>query len=142
MSGAREGVDDFGPMPLPKVKLSVDDPSLEEYNRGRDILSNGWARYGSSSLLTKDAASAEWTPEQVMLEAGRATKDWLAGISGRPQTTRTTIPNNTLQDRQQRKQNLKPMPQARTARPATVETEDDSPQAAVRAIQKSRGQAY
>jgi hypothetical protein len=81
VSGAREGANDFGPMPLPKVKLSVDDPSLEEYNRGRDILANGWHRYGNTSLLAKDAASVEWTPEQVKF--GEAAMDELQRITGK-----------------------------------------------------------
>jgi len=82
----------------------------------------------------------EWTPEQVMLEAGRVTREWVTGISGRPRNP--TLQNNTLQDRQQRKQNLKPMPQSRTARPAPVEPIDDSAAAAVAEMRKARGQAY
>jgi hypothetical protein len=81
VSGARENMPDFGPMPLPKVKLSLDDPSLEEFQRSRDVLENGWSRYQSSSLLTRDPSTAEWTPEQTQF--ANAAMDELQRITGK-----------------------------------------------------------
>lgn len=84
----------------------------------------------------------EWTPAQVMLQAGEQTRAWLKSMGVTPKTAAPSgeQPNN----RQQRKQNLVPMPQARSARPAVAkaEEEDNSPQAQMAEIRKSRGQPY
>jgi hypothetical protein len=82
----------------------------------------------------------EWTPEQVMLEAGAQTREWLkklgAPVRGQPAGAQ---PNN----RQQRKQTLVPMPQPRSVRPvAAAEEPGQTPQEAMAEIRKSRGQQY
>jgi hypothetical protein len=84
----------------------------------------------------------EWSPEQVMLEAGKQTRDWVKSL-GQVAGKRTGVVQ--LSDtRQQLKQNLKPMPQSRSARPAPAQDDnaDQSPQDAMAEIRKSRGQAY
>ena len=87
----------------------------------------------------------DWTPEQVMMEAGKKTQEWLDSIGGKKPTPRANTGNvRTLEQRQQVKQNLTPMPQSRSATPvrATEADADDSPQGAVADIRKARGQAY
>jgi hypothetical protein len=81
-----------------------------------------------------------WTPQQVMFEAGKQTREWMKNL-GVP--VKGTAPADAPNNRQQRKQNLVPMPQARSARPAPTEEEaDQSPQAALAEIRKLRGQPY
>ena len=86
------------------------------------------------------AANPTWTPGQVMNEAGKQTRDWLKSIGVAP---KTAAPKSESTN-QQRKQNLVPMPQARTVRPAVAKTEeaDDSPQNIMAELRKSRGQPY
>jgi hypothetical protein len=103
---------------------------------------------GDSDLFTladrKTEAIAKenpsWTPGQVMLEAGKQTREWLQSLGAPVKTVPGGQPNN----RQQRKQNLVPMPQARTARPATTEEapREQTPAEQMAEIRKSRGQAY
>jgi hypothetical protein len=80
-----------------------------------------------------------WTPGQVMLEAGKQTREWLKSI-GAP--VKTVPGGEQPSNRQQRKQTLVPMPQARTARPAPAEgeTREQTPAEAMAEIRKSRGQ--
>jgi len=85
----------------------------------------------------------EWDPGQVMLEAGRQTREWLKSI-GAP-VKDTAAPNaqsGTTSNRQQRKEGLRPMPATRTARPAPTDTKEDSysPADAIAEIRRSRGQ--
>jgi hypothetical protein len=85
----------------------------------------------------------EWTPVQVMLEAGRQTREWLTSIGAKP----AAVPNPKLPAsvdpvRQQRKENLVPMPQPRGQRALATQSDeaDDSPTATLAEIRKSRGQ--
>lgn len=86
-------------------------------------------------------ANPDWGPEQVMLEAGEQTRAWVKSMGGK-------VPAPTVvrlsPERQQVKNNLKPMPQARTARPAAAQdaNADQSPQDVMAEMRKSRGQAY
>jgi hypothetical protein len=90
-----------------------------------------------------DAIAAEhpdWTPGQVMVEAGKQTREWLKSI-GAPVRTATNggqHPSN----RQQRKEGLRPMPTPRQARPAQAPEQSDrqSPSDAVAEMRKARGQ--
>lgn len=81
----------------------------------------------------------DWSPGQVMMEAGKQTRNWVAGISGKPVSTVAS-----LSTRQQVKQTLKPMPQSRAARPAPAQdaNEGTSPQDVMADIRKARGQDY
>lgn len=84
----------------------------------------------------------DWSPGKVMMEAGKQTREWLAVRSGRSPTP--TPGEGQPNKRQIAKQNLKPMPQSRSARPAVPANENDgqSPQDALNEIRKSRGQPY
>jgi hypothetical protein len=88
-----------------------------------------------------------WTPEQIMLEAGRQTREWLEGKAGKQTASPTPArPANYQQgqQRQQAKQKLVPVPVSRTVRPVLESTtdDDDSPAAVLREARKARGQAY
>ncbi len=84
-------------------------------------------------------ANPSWAPGQVMLEAGKQTREWLKSI-GAP--VKAGPSGEQPSNRQQRKQTLVPMPQARSARPAPAEDESQgqTPAAALAEIRKSRGQ--
>jgi hypothetical protein len=104
---------------------------------------------GDSDLFAladrKTTAIAEenptWTPGQVMLEAGKQTREWMKNL-GVP--VKGATPADAPNNRQQRKQNLVPMPQPRSVRPAPTEAEEgeQTPLNALAEIRKSRGQAY
>jgi hypothetical protein len=82
----------------------------------------------------------EWAPEQVMVEAGRQTHEWMKSI-GIPVRA---VPNGgqSPSNRQQRKEGLRPMPTPRQARPAQAPEQSDrqSPSDAVAEMRKARGQ--
>jgi hypothetical protein len=92
------------------------------------------------------AEHSDWTPEQIMLEAGRQTREWLEQKTGKklviPSTGRTQ--EEASRKRQETKQQLRPMPVSRTVIPAAQVDDgaDDSPQSALADIRNSRGQAY
>lgn len=81
----------------------------------------------------------DWSPGQVMMEAGRLTREWVAELSGKP-VGKTVV--QMSQSRQQLKQSLKPMPSARSARPAAAADANEEPSAqdVLAEIRKSRGQ--
>jgi hypothetical protein len=83
----------------------------------------------------------EWKPEQVFLEAGKRTNEWIVSMGGKPKT-KVTPPSDLDSRRQQAKQKLTPMPQARSARPAPVAdaNADDSPGGYLAEMRKARGQ--
>jgi hypothetical protein len=85
------------------------------------------------------AANPSWTPEAVMLEAGKQTREWVTRLGGKAHPS--SQPTN---NRQQRKETLVPMPQARSVRPAPAKAEetDNSPQGVLAELRKSRGQPY
>lgn len=83
----------------------------------------------------------EWSPEQVMSEAGRLTREWMKGQGMKvpaPPANGGQHPSN----RQQRKENLRPMPTPRAARPAAAveQSATQSPSDAVAEMRKARGQ--
>ena len=86
----------------------------------------------------------DWTPEAVMKEAGRQTREWMKAMGFTPSAPKNgTPPASTDPIRQQRKDNLVPVPQPRSARPAVAEAEEDnSPTGTLAEIRKSRGQPY
>jgi hypothetical protein len=115
---------------------------LSEFNKAYPDIAADPRLYAIADRETETIAQEhpEWTPAQVMLEAGKKTRDWFGGRS------RTTTPNpaDPASKRQQLKQRLTPMPPARSARPAATQdaNADDSPQSAMEQIRKARGQAY
>lgn len=83
----------------------------------------------------------EWSPEQVMSEAGKQTREWMKANGMKvpaPPANGGQHPSN----RQQRKEGLRPMPTTRTARPAVASEQSDrqSPADAVAEMRKARGQ--
>jgi hypothetical protein len=82
------------------------------------------------------AEHPEWTPGQVMNEAGKQTRAWLETLGARTGAAPKPTTSN-----QARKQNLVPMPQARTVRPAAPSDaeKEQSPADIVAEIRRSRG---
>jgi hypothetical protein len=81
----------------------------------------------------------DWSPTQVMLEAGKQTRDWMTERGMKAPVATASQPNL----RQQRKDGLVPMPQARSAaRPAaqTEEEQGQAPQSYMAELRKARGQ--
>lgn len=85
-----------------------------------------------------DAISKEhpdWTPSQVMTEAGLQTRKLVAKLRG-TQVVEPPVQN----DRQARKSNLKPLPQTRSARSgATQPVREPTPQEEFAALRRARG---
>lgn len=80
------------------------------------------------------AEHPEYSPAQVMSEAGKRTRAWLEQFK-----PAAAAPAS---DRQTRKEQLRPMPQARSGKPPVQEPEKPKTQAEILAeIRKSRGQA-
>jgi hypothetical protein len=104
--------------------------------------------YRIADGLTNDIAKehSDWSPSQVMAEAGKQTREWLQSI-GAPAPTPAAAPKGTTKqptDRQTVKQNLRPMPAARTARQPTEPSEQPTrvdPREALMEMRKARGQA-
>lgn len=76
----------------------------------------------------------EWTTTQILTEAGNRTRDYAKGLQK---------PANPLRvNRQERKEQLRPMPQSRAGVPAPKEVEQrTTPAQTLAEIRKSRGQA-
>lgn len=84
------------------------------------------------------AEHPEWSPGEVMLEAGKQTREWLTSMGLKPAAP-TPQPSN----RQQRKEGLRPIPTPRTARPVAVPEEStgrQNPSEVVAEMRKARGQ--
>lgn len=84
-----------------------------------------------------------WTPEQIFAETGRLTREWVAGLTGKP-VVPVVIPAtpDTTSRRAQTKQTLRPMPSSRIERVATNEpTVEDTPASIISELRKARGQA-
>jgi hypothetical protein len=76
----------------------------------------------------------EWTTSQILTEAGNRTRDYAKGL----QKPANPLPAN----RQERKEQLRPMPQSRAGVPAPKEVEQrTTPAQTLAEIRKSRGQA-
>jgi hypothetical protein len=92
------------------------------------------------------AEHPDWSPEQIMLEAGKQAREWLEQKTGKklvvPNQGRTQAEAN--RNRQETKQQLRPMPVSRTVIPTAAidDGADDSPQAQLAEIRKGRGQPY
>lgn len=85
----------------------------------------------------------EWSPSQIMLEAGKQTQEWLTARTGKQPAIAPAAAAGRAKA-QAAKQGLKPMPVSRIARPATVPEApaEQTPQDVVAEIRKTRGQAY
>lgn len=94
-------------------------------------------RYADS--LTEDLGleHPDWTPHQIMTEAGKQTREWVESLK-----TPTSEQEPQPSDREVQKQNLTPMPQAHTGSPPKEEPEpEQTPGSYLDDLRKSRGQA-
>lgn len=151
-SGPQIDVNAVGQMAasIARKEIAVEDTQkaltsgLTKFQETYPEISEGSELYLIADRKTETIAveHPEWSPEQVMLEAGKQTRDWVKSL-GRVAEKRTDVVRLSA-ERQQVKQNLKPMPQSRSARPAPAQDDnaDQSPQDAMAEIRKSRGQAY
>ena len=96
--------------------------------------------YNYTDNLTDQIAEdhPDWTPSQVLLDAGRQTEEWinsLRGVSPKPPVTPITS------IRQTNKQKLRPLPTARVER-VRMDTQDEpqTPAQVIEEIRKARGQ--
>jgi hypothetical protein len=125
--------------------------------RKKDALGDGFTRFqkdypdiaGDSDLFALadrkseviEAEHPDWAPQQIMDEAGKQTRAWMQSMG---MTVKTATRETATRGNQQRKQNLVPMPQPRSAAPARqAEADNDgSPANALAEIRKLRGQPY
>lgn len=83
----------------------------------------------------------EWSPEQVMLEAGKQTREWLETLGAKPAAP---TPQPRLADvRRDRKEGLRPLPAQRSQRQQATKQNEvvETPQSIVAEMRKARGQA-
>lgn len=94
-------------------------------------------RYADSLTNTIADENPTWKPSEVMLEAGKRTREWVQSLKSPEPTAK---PNN---DRQSRKDKLVPMPRSASARRESTPHEEpvETPQSMFAEIRKSRGQA-
>lgn len=86
----------------------------------------------------------EWTPEQVMLEAGRQTTEWVNSIKGvQPEADVHPAKQSLADTRRDRKAGLRPLPAQRSQRQQATKQEvvQDDPRSIVAEMRRSRGQA-
>ena len=94
--------------------------------------------YGAANSMTNVIAveHPEWTPTEIMLEAGKRTQEW-ADKKGQP----VLIEDSNTNDRQTRKDNLVPMPASRSGRQeAPITEEAQTPSAMLAEVRAARGQ--
>ncbi len=138
------------------VHKAKEEIAVESYQRalvsGADAFKKNYPDIAADSDLynfadRKTTAIAEehpeWDPTQVMLEAGKQTREWVAKLSGKTHPIASSAVAD-IAKRQQLKQKLTPMPQSRSARPAPEAdpNADDSPADYMAALRKARGQAF
>lgn len=93
-----------------------------------------------STKIAKD--SPELTPDQVIMEAGKRTRAWVASLKGEKPaaTVDTTVVSESR--RVANKQQLRPVPPARIARaPAAEAAQQETPQSILAEMKAARGQA-
>jgi hypothetical protein len=99
--------------------------------------------YAVTDSLTEDVEKAhpDWTPSQVMHEAGKQTLEWAKG-NAKPNKPKLPLKDNASEnERSSRKQELRQMPTARTAtREAEPIEEAQSPQDTLAEMRRARGQ--
>lgn len=92
-------------------------------------------RFADGKTETIEAEHPDWNPTQVMLEAGKQTREWV-------QSLKAPAPEPTPQvDRTTRKRELRPMPPTNTARhEREPEEPPETPRSVMDEIRASRGQ--
>jgi len=92
-------------------------------------------RYADGMTDTIAEEHPDWAPSKVMHEAGVRTRDWITNLKGDTDTD----PAPT--DRHNRKRNLKPMPQTRSAvQEREQEAPPETPQSILADMRNARGQ--
>lgn len=88
------------------------------------------------------AEHPEWSPEQVMLEAGRQTREWVESLTGVKLGKTTPAAPDLAADRRDRKVGLRPLPQQRAGRQVSAKPAEqvETPQSIVAEMRKARGQ--
>lgn len=95
VSGAREAVDNFGPMPLPRVRLDSpfgegEDP-VSDFRKASAVFENGWYRWGNTEINRQEAGFFTPAEQQLgnavsaeveRLTGGKAKVVLAAGIRG------------------------------------------------------------
>lgn len=87
---------------------------------------------GMTSKIEKE--HPDWMPSEVMLEAGKRTREWVES-----QKTPTSEQDPALNDRTERKRNLKRVPRSRQGAEPKVETPEETPQSYLADLRKARG---
>lgn len=119
---------------------------LKEFETKFPEMKPGTPLYAVADSMSDSVAAEhpEWTPSQIMLEAGQRAQAWASGLGGAsvPGATRETPPSiKTASNREVRKDKLVPMPKARTGTPQNSETlEESSPASFMASLRKARGQ--
>jgi hypothetical protein len=100
-------------------------------------------RVADGKTETIAAEHPEWTPEQVMLEAGKQTREWVGQLRGEKPAVAHNQKPDLAADRRDRKVGLRPLPQQRAGRqtPAKPADQAETPQSIVAAMRAARGQA-
>lgn len=108
-------------------KFSDDYPEIVE---NADLF-----RYADGLTDVIQSENPDWSPSEVMTEAGKRTRAWVESLKA----PAAPVPNN---DRQNRKRNLTPMPQARMGTQERDPGEPpETPQSMIDEIRAARGQA-
>ena len=110
-----------------------------------DIMADG-NLYRMADQMTDDIAKEhpEWLPSQIMQESGTRVRAWANQLKGASETdTPPNTPGNGMDQRQERKQQLKPIPQAAGGAQQVVGEPAEQPQTpsdALKEIREARGQ--
>jgi len=84
----------------------------------------------------------EWSPEQVMLEAGRQTREWMESLGMKPAADPAPLKPNLADERRDRKAGLRPLPAQRSQRQQAAKQEAvvETPASIVAEMRRQRGQ--
>lgn len=124
-----------------KAKEIIDiNAGFEEFReKYADIVADSnLFRYADGLTDEIEVEHPNWTPSQVMAEAGERTRKWVETLKG-DASQQSSQPN----DRQVRKQQLKPMPQVRSAQKPSGQPKEapETPQSVMEDVRRARGQA-
>jgi hypothetical protein len=99
--------------------------------------------YNFADRISQDIAAENpaFSPAEVIMEAGKRTREWVASLKG--EATPTPNPTPSAENRRVvNKQKLRPLPPSRSARSeSTPIVQDETPAGLMAEIRRSRGQA-
>jgi len=101
--------------------------------------------YAMADAMTDEIAAEnpDWKPSEVMVESGNRVRKWVGEMKGDEPADPNPKPKVTLEDRQQRKENLVPIPAAGSAQQQELHEDDDqaeTPADIIAGIRDGRGQ--